>query len=78
MSSLEAPSLFGVHCLQRWTIMQIFYNAFTQALRSTINATVGGTFMNKIEDEAYNLIEEMALNNFQWSSKRAQPKRVRD
>jgi len=32
--------------------------------------------MNKIEDEAYNLIEEMTLNNFQWSNKQGQPKRV--
>ena len=32
--------------------------------------------MSKMEEEAYNLIEEMALNNFQWSSERAQPKRV--
>ena len=32
--------------------------------------------MNKTEDEAYNLIEEMALNNFQWSTERGQPKRV--
>ena len=32
--------------------------------------------MNKMKDEAYNLIEEMALNNFQWSTERGQPKRV--
>jgi len=32
--------------------------------------------MNKTEDEAYNLIEEMILNNFQWSSERAQPNLV--
>ena len=32
--------------------------------------------MNKTEDEAYNLIEEIALNNFQQSSERALPKRV--
>ena len=32
--------------------------------------------MNKTEDEAYNLIEEMALNNFQWSNEGAQPKQV--
>jgi len=25
--------------------------------------------MSKTDDEAYNLIEEMALNNFQWSTK---------
>jgi len=32
--------------------------------------------MNKTEDEAYNLIEEMALNNFQWLSEKAQPKHI--
>ena len=31
--------------------------------------------MNK-EDEARNLIEEMTLNNFQWSTERGQPKQV--
>jgi len=32
--------------------------------------------MSKAEKEAYNLIEEMALNNYQWSNERGQPKRV--
>ena len=32
--------------------------------------------MSKTEDVAYNLIEEMALNNYQWSSERGQPKMV--
>jgi len=32
--------------------------------------------MGKTEDEAYNLIEEIALNNFQWSTERAQPRWV--
>jgi len=32
--------------------------------------------MSKTEDEAYNLIEEMTLNNFQWSIERGQPKQV--
>ena len=32
--------------------------------------------MNKIEDEAYNLIEKMALNNFQQSTKQGHPKWV--
>ena len=34
--------------------------------------------MNKIEDEAYSLIEDMALNNFQWSTERGQLKWVGD
>ena len=32
--------------------------------------------MSKTEEEAYNLIEEMALNNYQWSNERGQAERV--
>jgi len=45
-------------------------------MRSSIDATAGGTLTSKIEDEAYNLIKEMVFNNFQWTSKRAQPRQV--
>ena len=41
-----------------------------------IDVTASGTLMSKMEDEAYNLIEDMTLNNYQWSNKRGQPKRV--
>jgi len=58
-------------------IIQTFYNGVTQAVQSTIDMAPGGTLMNKIEDEAFNLIEDMALNNFQWSTERWQPKWVR-
>ena len=57
-------------------IIQAFYNGVTQAVRSTIDATARGTLMSKTEDEAYNLIDEMTLNNFQWSTKLTQPRRV--
>jgi len=45
-------------------IIQAFYNGVTQSMSSTIDAVAGGTLMSKTEDEAYNLIEQMALNNF--------------
>ena len=32
--------------------------------------------MSKTEEEAFNLIEEMALYNYQWSNECDQPKRV--
>jgi len=32
--------------------------------------------MNKMEDEACNLIKEMTLNNCKWSNERSQPKRI--
>ena len=53
-------------------IIQTFYNGVTQSVWLRIDATAGGTLMNKTEDEASNLIEEMALNNFQWSIGRGQ------
>ena len=56
------------HSLQHWMIIQAFYNGVTQAVRSTIDAAAGGTLMRKTEEEVHNIIKEMALNNFQWSS----------
>lgn len=56
------------HGLQRWMIIHIFYNGVTQAVWSTIDAAARGTLMNKTDDEAFNLIDEMALNNFEWST----------
>jgi len=64
------------HGLQKWMVVQTFYNGVTQLVRSMIDAAAGGTLMSKTEEEAYNLIEEMALNNYQWSSERGQRKRV--
>jgi len=57
-------------------IVQTFYIGVTQPVRSTIDATTGGTLMNKTEDEPYNLIKEIVLKKFQWSNERGQPKRV--
>ena len=53
-----------------------FLQWVTQPVRSMIDAAARGTLMSKTEEEAYNLIEEMALNNYQWSNERGQPKRV--
>ena len=58
-------------------IIQAFYNGVTQSMRSTIDTAAGGTLINKTKDEDYNLIKEMALNNFQWSTKQGQPKWVK-
>jgi len=57
-------------------IIQTFYNGITQFEQSTIDVVAGDTHMNQSKDEANNLIEEMALNNFQWSTERGQPKWV--
>ena len=51
------------HDLQKWMVVHTFYNGVTQPVGSMIDEAVGGTLMSKMEEEAYNLIEEMALNN---------------
>jgi len=53
------------HGLQKWMVVQTFYNGVTQLVRSMIDAATGGTLMCNMEAEAFNLIEEMALNNYQ-------------
>jgi len=57
-------------------VVKTLYNGIMHAMRSMIDAAASGTLMSKTEDEAYNLIEEMSLNNYQWSNERGQPKRV--
>jgi len=58
-------------------MVQTFYNGVTQPGRSMIDVAARGTLMSKTEEEAYNLIKKMVLNNYQWLSERGQPKRVR-
>ena len=62
--------------LQRWMLVEAFYNRVTEPMRSTADAVAESTLMNKTEDKAYNLIKEMGLNNYQWSNERSQPKRI--
>jgi len=64
------------HGLQKWMIIQTFYNRVTQPVRSTIDAMAGGTLINKTEDKAYNLIKDIELDKFQRPSETGQPKRV--
>ena len=64
------------HGLQKWMVVQTFYNGVNQPMRSMIDAATGDTLMSKTGWEAYNLIEEMGLNNYQWSNERGQPKRI--
>ena len=43
--------------------------------RTLLDASVGGALMSKSANEAYQLLEDMALNNCQWSNARATPKK---
>lgn len=38
--------------------------------RTIVDAIAGGTLLSKTAEKAYTLLEEMACNNYQWSSER--------
>ncbi|XP_021299980.1 ferrochelatase-2, chloroplastic-like [Herrania umbratica] len=58
------------HGLPKWLQVQTFYNGFRGPFRTTIDATTRGTFMSKSIDKAYDLLEEIASNNYQWPLER--------
>lgn len=64
------------HGLPIWLQVQTFYNGLSATTRTMIDAAAGGTLMGKTLEEAYELLDEMASNNYQWSSDRMAPKRV--
>ena len=46
--------------------MQTFYNGLTNETRTLVDATIGGSLMRKNIEAAYELLEEMMLNAYQW------------
>ncbi|KAG8490843.1 hypothetical protein CXB51_014050 [Gossypium anomalum] len=54
------------HGLPLWLQVQTFYNGVNPSIRQMIDAAAGGTINNKTPKDAYEFIEEMSLNNYQW------------
>lgn len=55
---------------------KFFYNGLGATTQTMIDVVAGGALMNKTHDEAYELLEEMASNNYQWPSDRSMPNRA--
>ena len=45
-------------------------------MRITIDATTQGSFITETLNDAYNLLETMAFNNYQWQGERSVSRRV--
>ena len=58
------------HELSGWLQIQTFYNGLTNENRAMVNGTVGGSLMRRIPEDAYGLLDDMALNSFSWQSER--------
>ncbi|KAG8489233.1 hypothetical protein CXB51_017266 [Gossypium anomalum] len=61
------------HGLPLWLQVQTFYNGVNPSTRQIIDAAASGTINNKTAEEAYEFIEEMSLNNYQWQVIRTKP-----
>ena len=64
------------HSLPDWLEIQFFYNGLQLNTKMTVDAVVGGALMRKDRGEAYELLEEMASNDYQWQTERATPEKV--
>lgn len=52
----------------KWFIGNNFYNGLLYSTRMTLDAAIGGTLMNNLQDRAYNLIEDTEKNHHSWGS----------
>ena len=55
--------------------MHHFYNGLTGTTRTLLEASAGGTLISNNVNEAYQLLENMTLNNCQWPSEKLTPKK---
>ena len=52
-----------------------FYYGLTRTTRILLDPSTGGALMSKSANEAYQLLEDMALNNYLWLNERETPKK---
>ncbi|XP_060973937.1 uncharacterized protein LOC133039131 [Cannabis sativa] len=55
------------HCIQ----LEIFYNGLNAASRMVLDASANGAILSKSYNEAFEILERIASNNYQWSTNRA-------
>ncbi|KAK5802490.1 hypothetical protein PVK06_030084 [Gossypium arboreum] len=64
------------HGLPLWLQVQTFRNGLNPSTRQMVDAVVGRTINNNTPKEAYEFIEEMSLNNYQWQVMRTMPTKI--
>lgn len=63
------------HDIMRWQLVQSFYDGITEQNRQMVDSACGGTFLNKNQDEAWDLFETLSENSQHHASasRRAPP-----
>ena len=63
------------HSFTKWMQVHHFYKGLSHPTWTLIDASTGGAIMGKNEVEAYQILENIALNDCQWLVERAAPKK---
>jgi len=58
------------HAVPKWQLVQSFYEGLTEPNGKMVDASCGGTYMMKSEDEAWTLFENLSNNSIQHASTR--------
>ncbi|XP_024028190.1 uncharacterized protein LOC112093617 [Morus notabilis] len=58
------------HGLPYWIQMETFYNGLNASTRAMVDASANGASLVKSYNEAYEILERMSNNNYQWPTKR--------
>ncbi|XP_073017763.1 uncharacterized protein [Primulina eburnea] len=64
------------HGFEDWVQIELFYNGLNGQTRGTVDDAAGGTIFAKSPEQAYDLLEQMTINRYQWPSERAGGKRT--
>ncbi|XP_060963430.1 uncharacterized protein LOC133032939 [Cannabis sativa] len=64
------------HGIEKWLQVHNFYTGLLNNTRTLIDVAAGGAFMRKSANEAFELLEEMAITNQQWSIEKGPTKKV--
>lgn len=62
--------IFPHHGLEPWLIIHTFYDGHSYNTKLNLDAAAGGAIMDKPYGEAYQLIEIMEKNHYQWGGER--------
>ena len=66
---------FPHHSFTKWMQDHHFYNGFSYPTRTLIDASAGVAIMGKNEVKAYQILENIAMNDCQWSVEKETPKK---
>ena len=67
---------FPHHSFTKWMQVHNFYNGLSHPTRTLIDAFAGGAILGKNEVEAYQILENIALNDCQWPVERVASKKL--